>query len=223
MKGKRVIFVGACPNLRGVGLGKFIDDFDIVVKTNGSVFFNSDRYKYDYGSRIDCLYTNNQFYRNMFPFDQKLFKSRGIKQIRMKACTGKNLSYLSKSFDVKVITDTMKEVNKVLHSATMGAYIYTDILKQEPKEFFLIGVDFFASKKRVFEHDNYQEYLDGYLPDKIRNEGNKINVGKKEDGHNFYDNAKYIYDLYKSHDNFKMMVKTRELLEGIVDGRIEQN
>lgn len=222
LKGKRVVFVGAWPGLRGIGLGQFIDDFDIIVKTNGSVFFNNYEYNHDYGSRIDYLYTNNQFYRNMAPFDIAMFKTRGITHIRMKTCHGRDLKYYGQFFDVKVIKDSILEVNKVLKSAAMGAYIYTDILKQNPKEFMLLGVDFFASKKAVFQHDNYQEYIDGYLPDKIRIEGNKINVGKTSDGHNFLDNAKYIYDLYCRYDNFLMLDSTRELLEGIVNGEIEQ-
>lgn len=223
MKDKRVIFVGAWPGLKGLGLGGFIDDYDIIVKTNGSVFFNNDEYNCDYGSRIDYLYTNNQFYRNMSPFDIEMFKARGITHLRMKTCSQKDLDYYCKFFDVKIIKDTMIEVNKIFKSATMGAYIYTDILKQNPKEFMLLGVDFFASKKKVFEHDNYSEYIPGYLPDKIRHEGNKINVGKTEDGHNFYDNAEYIHDLYNKYENFKMLDSTAKLLEDIVNGKVKQN
>lgn len=222
-KDKRVVFVGAWPGLRGVGLGKYIDDFDIVVKTNGSVFFNSPDYRYDYGSRIDCLYTNNQFYRNMKPFDIALFKSIGISALRMKTCSPRDLKYYSQFFDVSVIKSTMIQVNSAIKSATMGAYIYTDILNEKPKEFLLLGVDFFASKKKVFEHNNYREYLPGYLPKRIREEGNKINVGKTEDGHNFYDNAKYIYDLYNDNKNFRMLESTKELLEGIINGKVSQS
>lgn len=58
IRGKRVIIVGPSTKLKGKGLGKWIDSFDLVVRHN-TVFdylpFNS-KYRKDYGSRTDIIY-----------------------------------------------------------------------------------------------------------------------------------------------------------------------
>jgi hypothetical protein len=95
-------------------------------------------------------------------------------------------------------------------------------LIHNPKEFYLTGVDFFLSKKAVFEHDNYQEYYEGYLPNKIRIQGNKINKGKLEDGHSMIENTKFIKELYDNHSNFRMPGFIERLLIGICEGRFKQ-
>lgn len=218
IENKRVIFVGAWGGLKG--FGNIIDSYDIVVKSNGSINFKTDEYYRNYGKRIDVLYVNNQFYRNMKPFP---LKEWNLKWLCMKTCSELDYESYSKQTNTRTLNEVMKDVNKECPSAAMGSYIYTDILRCNPKEFFLTGVDFFASKKKVFEYDNYKEYLPGYLPEKIRVEGNKINIGKTEDGHNFLENAKYIYGLYLENENFKMMKETEELLKGIVNGKIQQN
>lgn len=96
------------------------------------------------------------------------------------------------------------------------------MLLHNPAEIHLTGVDFFASKKKVFEHDNYQEYLAHYLPPKIRNEGNKINKGKKSDGHNMLSNTKFIYKLFQETGKITMPDFIYDIMIGIVQGKIKQ-
>lgn len=221
IKGKNVVFVGASPIEKGREKGIVIDNaYDVVVKTNGSVFLNCDDYYRDYGKRIDVLYTNHQFYREMSPFPLDEWKSRGIKYLRMKVCS--DLYDINKFINAEIIIKSIKEVNEFLTGATMGAYIFNDILRCNPMSLTVHGIDFFASKKKVFENDNYGEYVNGYLPDKIRVQGNKINVGKKEDGHNFYTNADYIYKLYQEYDNFLMPDYIESILKSIVNREIDQ-
>jgi len=217
---KSVVFVGACPNIKGMDKGVLIDKFDVVIKTNGSLFLSGDEYYKDYGKRIDVLYTNNQFYREMSPLPIEEAKEKGLKYLRMKTCY--NIQSLNDQINAEIIRGAIDEVNKHLEGAVMGAYIYNDILRCNPKKLFIIGVDFFASKKKKFEHDDYHEYIKGYLPDKIRKQGNRINKGKLKDGHNFRENAKYIYGLYLQHDNFVMPEYTEKLLIEIVNGEIDQ-
>jgi hypothetical protein len=218
IKGKRVIFVGSCPNIKGRNQGEIIDSYEVVVKTNGSVFLEGEEYFKDYGSRIDVLYTNNQFQREMRPLPVKDFYKRGISYLRMKACSDSDLLKYNEYIKTGKITETMQQVNKKLYGALMGAYIFTDILLCEPRELFITGVDFFVSKKKVFEHDNYQEYLPGYLPDKIRRQGNIINKGKIEDGHNMLDNTKYIHELFHAYECMVMPDFIYELMIKVVNG-----
>lgn len=223
IKDKSVCFVGAAPILKGKNLGGFIDSFDIVVRTNGSIsLIEREEFIKDYGKRIDVLYTNNQFYREMSPLPIDGYVKKGIKYLRMKTCKLKDFNSFNKRINTRIINETMSKVNKVNPSATMGAYIFTDILKFKPKRLYVTGIDFFASKKAVFEHDNYQEYFPGYLPDKIRMQGNFINKGKKEDGHNFKGNAGYIHKLWKENDNMEFPKYIEDILVGIIKGRIEQ-
>lgn len=183
--------MGACPNLIGKRLGEEIDSYDVVVKTNGSVFFRDQEYFSDYGSRVDVLYTNNQFFREMRPFNIAFLQWVGVKFIRMK--TGNPAEF--HPIPAQLISDSIKTVNRTVIAAVMGAYIVHDIISHNPKSLHLTGIDFFDSKKPVFEVDNYREYIDGYLPDKIRKQGNEINVGKTQDGHDQYSSTKFIHDL----------------------------
>lgn len=224
IKGKRVVFVGACPNIKNKKLGDFIDSFDTVVRTNGSItLIENSAFQRDYGARIDILYTNNQFYREMRPLPLNEYRKKGVQVMCMKRIMKRDELYYPKVMPYRMLHEVIKAVARDLPTATMGAFIYTDILAKGPKEFHLMGVDFFASRKPKFEHDCYKEYVDGYLPDKIRAQGNRINVGKNEDAHDFIGNAKYQWDLYQKYKGiFTMPQQSEDLLRGIVEGRIKQ-
>jgi hypothetical protein len=223
IKNKRVAFVGGGAILIDRKMGEFIDSFDVVVRTNGSsTLIENPSFVKDYGQRMDVLYTNNQFYREMSPLPIHDYVKKGVKYLRMKTCKAKDLDNFNNTINTVVITEIMKKVNKYCPSSTMGAYIFTDILNCEPKQLYITGIDFFASKKEVFEHDNYQEYFPGYLPDKIRIQGNAINKGKTEDGHSFKGNAGYIHKLWKDHDNMVFPNFIENILIGIIEGRIKQ-
>lgn len=224
LKDKRVIFVGACPNIKGMGKGKEIDSYDIVVRTNGSInLIEGDDFVKDYGKKCDVLYVNNQFYRNMSPLPVTDYMRKGVKWMCFKGLNPKDrLRFQKRMQGVRSIKREILEVVKTVPTATMGSFLMLDILRREPKEFFFTGMDFFASRKPEFEHDVYKEYVDGYLPDKIREQGNEINVGKTEDAHDFHGNAKFMYDLFREYDCFKTEDFIFELLEKIMSGEIKQ-
>ena len=220
IKGKRVCFVGGCPNIQGMGTGVDIDNYDVVVKTNGSLYLKGDEYYRDYGKRIDVLYTNNQFYREMSP---DIVDMKNVKYLRMKTCSHNDLVMYNKEIPAERITEAITKVDKNIHGALMGCYIFQDILNQNPAELHITGMDFFISKNAAFKHDNYQEYIKGYLPDKIRNQGNKINIGKTKDGHNMLHNTMYMYNLYKESGKITMPDFIEEIMYGIVEGRLKQH
>lgn len=221
IKGKSVAFVGACPDLMYLKKGSYIDSFDVVVKTNGSMFFHGEDYYNNYGSRLDVLYANVQFIREMRPLNISDIDKAGIDWI---CCKTNDIKDIAKGFDnIRPIRSTMEYVNRYLSGALMGAYIFTDILLQQPKELYITGIDFFLSKKKEFEHDNYKEYLDGYLPDRIREQGNLINAGKKEDGHGVLENTEYINSLFDDYEGIIHTDKTIfNKMKGIVSGELCQ-
>jgi hypothetical protein len=219
IRNKTVAFVGGCPNIMGMGLGEKIDSYDIVVKSGGSVFLDSNNHFHSYGKRLHVLYVNVQFTREMRPLSGKLFTQRNVKYLCTKT---KDHDYLfdkdPENLQIRDIGDTMGIVNESFHGATMGSYIFKDLLLCEPKELYITGIDFFVSKKKEFEHDNYKEYLPGYLPDKIREQGNVINKGKTEDGHNLIENTKYIKTLFNDYEG---IVHTDKFIYKIMDGLIK--
>lgn len=222
LKGKKVVFVGACPNIIGKGMGSFIDKFDVVVKSGHSWWFDSPEYKRDYGSRCDIVYVNRQYYREMKPFPIMEMKDWKVKWVCLKGCTDQDLLAFNQVIRARKLSTALKKVNQELRSASMGNFIMRDLLDCEPSELYLTGMDFFVSKNPEFIHDNYQEYLDGYLPPKIRNQGNLINIGKKADGHDFYGNAKWFYELFLTNKNLKTDNFIMDVLKGIVDRKINQ-
>lgn len=222
IKDKRIVFVGACPNLIGKGMGEKIDSYDIVVRSNHSWSFNSEEYKKDYGTKCDVLYINKQYYREMSPFPFENMNKRGISWFCMKGYSIKDYNHFGSLYNIRHIKDTIQKVNIKVKSATMGAYTLYDLLQFKPKEIYFTGIDFFASKNPKFVHDVYKEYIPGYLPDKIRIQGNKINSNKVEDGHNFKSNAIFFKTLFNENKNLKTDNFIMEVLNNIMKGKIKQ-
>ena len=222
IENKRVVFVGACPNLIGRKFGKRIDEYDIVIRSNHFWKPFLDNTDADYGSRCDVVYINNQYHRETQPFPISEMKIRGISWACFKGLNRVLLNRYNKVLCARGYTNVIREVSNKVRSGAAGLYLTVDILNQSPKEFYMTGVDFFASRKPKFEYNNYQEYLPGYLPDNIREQGNRINEGKMKDGHDFYENARYFYSLFKTHPNFKTDDFILDLLYGIVGGKIKQ-
>jgi hypothetical protein len=222
IENKKVCFVGACPNIIDKNLGNKIDNYDIVVRTNHFWKPFKNEYLKDYGRRCDILYVNNQYYREMRPLPTTEMKIRGISWLCMKGVKPKDFRRYSKDLFVRTYLNTIKRVCKFVPSASAGSLICEDILQYNPKELYITGIDFFASRKPVFEIDNYQEYIEGYLPRKIQLKGNILNKNKKSDGHDFLGNAKYIYSLFLKNQNFKTDSFIYALLKKIVNKEIQQ-
>ena len=198
IKNKRVIFVGAATNLVGRGMGKEIDSFDVVCRPNG--FHRREwrrQYKDDYGFKTDVMYFNVQHAREMRPLPARKCAADGIKWFVFKALSKADNALYSQYVKCRDISNIISVVHKHVFGALMGLFIIEDLLQFEPAELHLTGIDFFITKKPIFEVGNYQEYLDGYLPEKIEEQGNIINIGKTDDGHNQKTNTEYIYKLWK--------------------------
>jgi hypothetical protein len=221
--GKRVCFVGACPNLVGTGYGKVIDSYDTVVRSNNSIaLIESEKFCDDYGHRCHVLYINRQYYRETRPLPILEYKKKGVKYLCMKGISGRDERKWSFDINIRKLNRTISDIAETLPTATMGSILALDVLRLKPKEFHMCGIDFFASRKKAFEHDVYREYLPGYLTDKIREQGNRINVGKMADAHGFYENADFMKQLYDKYPAFTLPDYLEELLDKIVNREIDQ-
>jgi hypothetical protein len=179
IKNKKVVFVGGCPNIMGKGKGELIDNYDIVVRSNGG-FPVQKHLIDDYGQRCDIWTVNNQFKRYMLRHDYDVQGPRKL--------TKGDLSPLFQEFSH-------------IEGLLMGPMIWTWILRQEPKELYITGIDFMLSKSTKYKPFDYPEYYDGYLPKEIQVEGNAVKE-KNCNGHNILDNNKYILSLFKAYPNF---------------------
>lgn len=196
IKGKKVIFV--CPSLilKGKKLGKWIDSFDIVVRTN-NFFPVKPEFQLDYGSKCDILYVNNQFTRETKPFPAKKYGDNGLKWICYKGNIdkGNNEAY-TKYLNTRSAIMVTKKINNMVDGALTGTILIQDILDNNPKEFYISGMNLYSGK--ILDWEN--QYLPGYLPSKVYADA----VKKRESGyfnnkklHNLQANKNFITNLYK--------------------------
>ena len=192
LTGKKIIFVGPCPNIKGSGMGTKIDEYDVVVRTNNA-FPVPVNLQADYGLRCDVLYTNCQYYRTQHPLPIKKLSQLGLKFLCMKSVLINEKRNYQRFVGVRRIPSGLcRSVN----GALMGVLALADMLIGKPNSIHLTAIDFYASKLPVFKPGDYREYYEGYLPENIIQEANINNIGKR-DGHNQVSNTKYIYGLWK--------------------------
>jgi hypothetical protein len=225
IEGKRVVFVVPAPNLKGLGQGRFIDDFDVVVRTNNFINLLGDpEITRDYGSKCHVLYCNRQFYREMRPFPVLDWKERGLEWICLKHAKGQDKqAWRSLGLKVRTIHETVSVMVKICPSVLMGPLLLSELSWCSPRELYVLGIDFNITRPRVFSIEKgYPEYVSGYLPPQIVEQGNRINIGKSEDPHHPKENTKIIYDLWRK-ERLTMPAHLCDLMLGIVEGRLEQN
>lgn len=213
IEGKDAVFVTPSSCLVGKSKGSYIDSFDIVVKTNGFCMMGRDTYK-DYGSRIDILYVNVQFMREvvskMNPFGEYVPKY---------ACTkneNKNArNQLEKYTKVRNFHRSIEEVSSKVKGLLTGTAVIQDILKFKPKMLYIVGMDIYAVKPKIFVPDDWREYAPGYIPPVIADKANVKNIGRI-DPHDYVDNARYINYLNKKYKNLYLdsftQARIRELI-----------
>lgn len=197
---KRVIFVGPAPNLIGKKRADFINSFDVVCRSNGSILLlNKPEFKKDYGNKIDVLYSNVQFHREMgSPFPLKRWKDKHhLKFLCMKTCGQKFIDEYKEIMPVRTLNKLIGKLHSKIEGLLMGPIILTDILAHHPKELYFTGMNFFIDKPDKFIPGDYREYYPNYLPEKIRKKANVANIGRI-DPHDQLSNARYVYGLYKN-------------------------
>ncbi len=225
IEGKRVVFVGPAPNLKGLGQGEFIDGFDVVVRTNNFINLLGDpEIRRDYGSRCHVLYCNRQFYREMRPFPVRDWMEYGLEWMCLKHAKGQDKQgWRNLGLKVRTMQETLNVMVKICPSVLMGPLLLSELSWCGPAELYVLGIDFNITRPRVFSIEKgYPEYIEGYLPPQIIETGNRINVGKFEDGHDPKQNTSIIYDLWRS-KRLSMPAHLCDIMLGIVEGRLAQS
>ena len=197
IEGKKVIFVGPARNLMNRNLGEWIDEFDVVVRTNGSKVLNQKLWK-DYGKKTNICYFNVQHLREEHPFPILEMRSCGTKHIVFKSCSKEIRSFYEKHFNVRDVSKLIHVMHKQIDGLLMGPIILTDLLQFKPRELFITGIDCYVTKPPVFIPGDYREYYPGYLGEKIETKANIANIGRVDPHLKKKDNTQYIKDLINS-------------------------
>ena len=195
IENKRVIFVGPSRILEGTQKGEWIDDFDVVVRTNGA-FPVKDYYEIDYGKRCDVLYVNVSFSKMAKPFPVKTYKEKGMSWICFKSqnmTDTESLNYYTQYLKCRSFAHIIQKLNSEVHGLLTGSALLADILDNDPKELWVTGVDYYVNNTH-WEWDKC--YIDGYLPDETLKQATIKKAQGKLIPHDLKSNLKFQRDLY---------------------------
>lgn len=200
IKNKSVIFVGPSPILRGRKLGSWIDSFDIVVRTNGSIFLLDDNeYKKDYGSKCNILSINNQFQREVDYINIKDLKENNKLKFVLAKSLIKNCNINFSSVSTIILGHKIYDSSVSIRNPFMGNIVVSYLLSFGVRTLWVTGIDFYLSKENS---DFSKRYIEKYLPQSISSEkayrrGSKknISVNNKNQIHDGVGNFMYLYNL----------------------------
>jgi len=201
LKNKRIIFVGPSPCIKGKKLGKFIDSYDIVIRSGNMLNVLKDKSFYkDYGSKSDILYVNVHFERDCgeaWHFEE--WEKLGLKFICKKSGLIKNKNNHT-NIRVRNISNYK---DMVTPDPTLGLSMLVELLTYPIKSLYITGVDAFITANKLFIPKNYPEYVEGYLPAQAKvNRDIKLNM--KPTGHNNALDARVILDFINSSNKCTM-------------------
>lgn len=158
---KRVIFVGPSPEIVNNGdyFGKFIDDFDVIIRSNGALKLIKTHPNI-FGTKTDVMFLNDPF------MDAPEFNVLDYNNIPYIYTYKKiNPNYSGKNIIINMIEleKKMKNVIKVNESIRPfgGMFIVAEVLKYNPFEFFVVGVSNYSKN---------QHHFSNYLPSTIKPE-----------------------------------------------------
>jgi len=199
IQGKRVVFCGPAANMKGRGLGSFIDSFDVVVRTNHfPVIIQEDSELIeDVGKRTDILYINFDYYRNKRPLPYEIYKAISLKWICLKRCSPSEYSVLKRFCKPRLIKKEDIHVRKYAKIPLMGMTVAYDILKNEPAELHFTGIDFYNGVDTVkgSNPETYQSYIKtDYIIEEVKARNSERGLGEGV-GHDMIENAMYFRGL----------------------------
>ena len=203
IKNKSVVFVGASPNLLGLDQGKFIDSFDVVVRTNDLPTILKN-YEKDYGTKTDIVYFNYQYHEKNKPLDAKFYKDIGVKYLCFKRIASSLVEEYSKFVNCRRTPLGLGFLRSIVKNPLAGVIILRDLLSFKPKNIYVTGIDFFLKEK---------SYLLGYTTSLYPNSENI----KSAKGHDRKTNTEYIYNLWKE-NKIEMPDFIKEIMLEIVNG-----
>lgn len=201
IRNKKVIFVGPSPILQGTKSSSYIDSFDVVIKTGSAASINRSDYLADYGSRVDVLYLNSAFCRDMKEVPVREWKGRGVKYLRVRQTEAKSSEIIKNNFISDLIDHDF--IFSILPGTLplMGTIAIMECLNLRAKEVHITGMDFNTQRGNIEkinypDPENYSEYIDGYISDRLKERMDKVRTFKQKDAHDHIANAKIIKKLY---------------------------
>lgn len=160
VKGKSVAFVAMGTTIEGKGLGKVIDSFDVVIRTN--IFPIPEQYQNDYGTRcniISMLKTS--------AIKPEMFSERGIKFVihysfmeesRKSPLLGYYHMTIKRRNDIK--KDIIRLIAQNPGHGTSGINIINTVLKCGAKSLTCFGMSGFQDKQgNLLEHNEAKHYI----------------------------------------------------------------
>ena len=153
LEGKTVAMVASGGSLKGKGLGKLIDSYDIVVRLNRALPLDSSKAE-DVGERTDVLYNTLDAWPDAGgPIDGPLWKKCGVKYVCSTYPKSEYFTYPERSQGLDDIIPTrwvgdslyypIKE--QVVGRPNSGTIALVDLLSFKLKEVRLFGLDFFRT------------------------------------------------------------------------------
>jgi hypothetical protein len=211
VRDKRVIILGPAgyvyhemPNYK-----ELVQGYDIVVTFNGDMslnfdvkyhilishFYNSTMEKYD--DRNNWLKIHKKNHPDMLYLprcihtrsDHHLNRIKGI----VKGIVNHNKIKIAPTTREKEIIDKFKLSQTMFDRFTTGTFGILEILYNKPKELFICGMTLRLDKK-------YNNWKDNYYTIVLPKYAQKNYTGENE-YHDFKIEAKFIYNIIKSHDN----------------------
>lgn len=236
LKGKKIILVGPAGYMKGSGMGKEIDEYDLIVRMNLSCPVPEDM-KADIGSRTDILY-HLILRRRHINARPDLFKWHTRDEIRSWKADGVKWVVLKASRDdadvkrfMPVIGDiiayccvkkaTMDVIKlKAGTGPNMGPIAMFHLLQGEPEKLHVVGCDFHQTGYHVgYGGFNEEQAKAGICPDFKMNKcwGQGRNVMGKLKLHNIPAQMMFLYKMRHHYPNFT----TDEVLGELIDRAIK--
>ena len=156
LKDKKVIIVGPSSYLDGLGMGEFIDSFDIVVRINNIHDMNNKKLVQDFGKNTDMIYydgsttsTRLQNYIDCnplqiictYPETEWFFNSRCLNNVTQ---FGQYLN--GRIIDDELQTDLKYDLDTNMKTRpNSGLIAIIDLLTFPIKELYITGIDFYRN------------------------------------------------------------------------------
>lgn len=180
IKGKNVIIVGPAAELKGQNRGKYIDEFDIVVRHNTVIDFLpfDQEYKNDYGSKTDILYLSpscikdnaktssiNNIKLNDIKYITYQNGNKNNEYIAGDYCFKDELNYFKKNLEkskckmhyshhsTALLTELLCEKSKKKIVPRTGFISIFDMIIHQAKSVEIIGMTFYAGGGHMFRKD----------------------------------------------------------------------
>lgn len=213
-RGKRVIFVGPSPIMKGRKMGEFIESFDVIIRTNNmmNTLLDNPLLYEDYGRRTDVLYVNVTYERDAF------------KEWRLREWKEEGLQVISKLmhhppreaplFPWRGIPNRLPQIPPP--TLFIGTRLIHEILQYDYKEFYITGIDAYADIPDTLDGKN-EEYVEGYLPDfTVRQRARRI--GGPVSLHNKYRDYRLVLDFIKDKEHVTLDPVCLRKIQGVVYG-----